>query len=102
MILSDGRTETIHIQTGQQVYIFETDQILPNDNELLAKVIDLKEVQGTAQGAGIETVWWDTTEQPLDHNSDAWELKRRADFVRSLGHTTSSKESKVIIRLIKV
>jgi hypothetical protein len=102
MILPDGRTETIHIQTGQQVYIFETDQILPNDNELLAKVQGLKEVQGTAQGAGIETVWWDTSEQPLDHNTDAWELKRRADFVHSLGYTISSKEAKTKIRLIKV
>lgn len=94
----DGRVNTIHIQTGPEVYIFESDEILPNDEFLLDKVMDYKEVQGTAQGQGIETVWWDTTEMALDRTSTAQQLQERGRFVRSLNSATT-KEAKTRIML---
>lgn len=100
---ADGRLDTIHIQTGSEVYIFETDSIVPNDIDALFEsgVMDLKEVQGTAQGEGIETVWWDASEEPISWSSDPYELKSRADFVRSLGYTIGGKP-KTKVRLTKV
>lgn len=100
-ILPDGRLETIHVQVGTDVYIFALDQILPNDGELYNKVKGLPEVAGSAQGEGIETVWWDSSEEPVMMSMDAKELKVRADFVRSLGYTgpvaeTETKEKLVV------
>lgn len=90
--------QTIHIQTGPEVYIFETDEILPNNQETFQRVYKMKEVQGTAQGQGIETIWWDGTDAPIDL-SNAGALQQKARQVRQLLGipTPGTKESKKIV-----
>lgn len=94
--LPDGRVETVHIQTGDFVYIYETDEILPNDENLLDKVAGLKELAGSAQGDGIETIWWDGSNEPIVTNIPPEDLRFMANTVRSL----ESKEAKPTVKLI--
>ena len=78
--------KTIHFQTGEQVYLFGPDKFLPNDGDLLhlARAEGWgSEIVGTAQGAGIETVWWDGTNRPMAWDSPG-EMKVRADEVRPI------------------
>lgn len=83
--MTDKEISTIHFQPGPRVYIYATDQILPLTDSIWQTIGSADaEVVGFGQdGTGIETRWYDGTNQEWRYCPDPEELQEMARKVRA-------------------